>query len=341
MNQPSRYVLFGQTVTVSLQNLLLLLHLYMMIDSTQFHKPTIQLPLRYHAYSIWLFTFSDLKTIVAPKTTFGILNALAVSLLLAPQAPVNRDIIRTILLRTPTVILWVWINLLPFAIDNQRQPAAILEDKHNKPWRTMPSGRMTSTQATRLMYCFYPTAACISYMIGGSRPCLALMALGYAYNDLYLADRNWITRNLINGLGFCCFASGALEVALGTPLTWEHRVILKWLGFIAAVVFSTVQTQDMADQTGDRLRGRQSMPLSVGDGPTRWITALLMVCWTGLAAIYWDLGSTTRMLIGILGFTVAWRTLKRRSIRADKVTFYIWNGWMALLYALPLLSALG
>lgn len=93
-----------------------------------------------------------------------------------------------ILLRAPLVCFWVWINLLPFAIDNQRQPAAILEDKHNKPWRTMPSGRMTRAQAKRLMVCLYPTAACVSLQIGGIRQCVASMALVFVYNDLNLAD---------------------------------------------------------------------------------------------------------------------------------------------------------
>jgi hypothetical protein len=46
-----------------------------------------------------------------------------------------------------------------------------------------------------------------------------------------------------------------------------------------------------------------------------------MICWTGLTAIYWDLGSTTRMLIGTLGITVAYRTLIQCSVKVYKVTF--------------------
>ena len=83
--------------------------------------------------------------------------------------------------------------------------------------------------------------------------------------------------NLINALSFCCFASRALEVALDTPLTREHHFILEWLGIIAAIVFPTVQTQDMANQVGDQLRHRRFMPLALGDGLTRWVTALSMM----------------------------------------------------------------
>lgn len=294
----------------------------------------------FHLYSIWLFTLSDLKTIVVPKTIFGILNAIAI--LADPKVfDEHPTKVITILARAPLVSFWVWINLLPFAIDNQRQPAAILEDKHNKPWRTMPSGRMTGRQARALMLCLYPTAVLFSLKIGGIRQCLALIALGYAYNDLSLADRGWMCRNFINAMGFCCFASGALEVALRTPLTWDHHhTVLKWLGVIAAVVFSTVQSQDMADQVGDRLRGRRSMPLSLGDGPTRWITAVLMVGWVIISTMYWTPGRGAQMGIAVLGLIVARRTLVYRCCRSDKVTFRVWNAWMAGLYALPLLSAL-
>ncbi|KAF2681999.1 hypothetical protein K458DRAFT_391513 [Lentithecium fluviatile CBS 122367] len=298
--------------------------------------------LLFHTYSIWLFTLSDLKTIVVPKTAFGVLNALAFPAHATPRSPNIQGMkVTKVLLRAPLVSFWVWINLLPFTIDNQRQPVAVLEDTHNKPWRTMPSGRMTGAQARRLMLCLYPTAACVSARVGGIRQCLTLMVLGFAYNDLNLADWSWMSRNLINGMGFCCFASGALEVALDTPLTGEHRVVLEWLGIIAAVVSSTVQTQDMADQGGDRLRGRRSMPLTIGDGPTRWVTAVLMVWWAGICAFYWELGNGPRILTGILGLAVAWRTLVQRSCKADKVTFRIWNAWMACLYALPLFSAIG
>jgi 4-hydroxybenzoate polyprenyltransferase len=195
---------------------------------------------------VWLFTLSDLKTIVVPKAVFGILNALAISAIsTSKQEQHTGSSFSGLLMRLPIIAFWVWINLLPFAIDNQRQSAAILEDKYNKPWRTMPSGRMTQGQAKILMIGLYVTAYCASLRLGGVRQCLALMALGFAYNDLNLADWSWFSRNAINALGFCCFASGALEVALNMPLlsSPEHREILKWLGIIAAVVASTWETR--------------------------------------------------------------------------------------------------
>lgn len=295
----------------------------------------------FHVYSVWLFTRSDLKTIVVPQSAFGILNALALS-----QQPNWKNALdRTQLLaRIPTVLFWVWINLLPFAIDNQRQAAAILEDKHNKPWRTMPAGRMTPAQAKTLMFCLYPVAFCASLWLGGIRQCLALMLLGYSYNDLNLADWSWVSRNAINALGFCCFASGSLEVALDMPLqavSSEHRPMLAWLGVIAAVVFSTVQTQDMADQEGDRMRARKSLPLTVGDGTSRRLTAVLVAAWSVFCPLYWGVGRLACLFLGCLGLVIACSMLMFRSVEADKRTFRMWNGWMASLYMLPLVAAIG
>lgn len=295
----------------------------------------------FHAYSVWLFTRSDLKTIVVPQSAFGIISALSLS----PQAGWEHASDRIqVLVRIPTVVFWVWINLLPFAIDNQRQTPAILEDKHNKPWRTMPAGRMTPPQAKTLMFCLYPLAFCASLWLGGIRQCLALMVLGYTYNDLGLADWNWVSRNCINGLGFCCFASGALEVALDMPLQAalsEHRPMLAWLGVIAAVVISTVQTQDMADQDGDRMRARKSLPLTVGDGTARWLTATSVASWSILCPLYWEVGRVSCLCVGSLGLVISCSMLTLRSVEADKRTFRLWNGWMASLYMLPLVSTVG
>lgn len=299
--------------------------------------------LRYHAYSVWLFTLSDLKTIVGPQTMFGIFNGLALQARAGPKDGESGPAL--VFLRIPIVAFWVWINLLPFAIDNQRQQAAILEDKHNKPWRTMPSGRMTPTQAKALMFCLYPAAFCASLYLGGLRQCLSLMVLGFLYNDLRLADWSWISRNLINALGFCCFASGALEVTIQAPLqiippSSEYRRLIEWLGIIAAVVFSTVQTQDMADQEGDLLRKRKSMPLAVGDGTTRCFTAAMMTLWAVVCPLYWIVGNGPSLIVWGLGSGIVVRTLVFRSRSADKTTFRLWNMWMAALYALPLMAAM-
>ncbi|KAL8651747.1 MAG: hypothetical protein Q9210_003078 [Variospora velana] len=173
--------------------------------------PTATASWIFHLRTIWLFTFSDLKTIVGPKTVFGLVNSLAAPEFGVGSSPEAASLLR----RTVIVAVWTWINLLPFAIDNQRQPAAIAEDSVNKPWRPMPSKRLTEQRARQIMFALYPVAGLTSCYFGGLRQCIALVALGYWYNDRGGADSSFVVRNFINACGFVCYSSGAMEVALG------------------------------------------------------------------------------------------------------------------------------
>ena len=286
----------------------------------------------FHLQSIWLFTYTDLKTIVGPTTTFGVLNALCTSEFDIHSSQIPFDTLR----RLPLVLLWTWINLLPFAISNQRQPAAVQEDILNKPWRPLSSGRLTPLQAKRLMLGLYPIAICISIILGAYRQSLSLVLLGYWYNDCKGADTSCVTRNFINACGFICYTSGAMKVALGSHMSTSPALI-RWLLVIGAIVFTTVQTQDMYDQPGDHLRHRQTVPLVLGDNVGRWTIAVPVVLWTGLVPWYWQMRISGYVVPILLGLCVVYRTLTKRNIEDDKLTFRLWNIWLVSLYILPVL----
>ena len=290
-----------------------------------------QWSLIYHLKTIWLFTLTDLKTIVGPMTTFGVINALY-----APNFGLHSASNTAFLSSLSTTAFWTWINLLPFAIDNQRQVGAVEEDRLNKPWRPLPSERLTPKQAEKLVFILYPVAFVTSILYGGWRQNLALMALGYWYNDRQGADL-CISRNFINACGFVCYASGALEVALGVRLPLR-KDLAQWFLVIGGVVFSTVQTQDMYDQAGDLACRRRTLPLVVGDGRSRWITALLMVFWSSFCPWYWDTRLGMSAVVWVTGLVIAFRMLLKRKVMDDKTTFKIWNAWMVLLYLLPIIE---
>ena len=284
----------------------------------------------YHLTTIWLFTLSDLKTIAGPQTIFGILNGFHAPIF---EIAATSSITPGAMTRTA---FWTYINLLPFLIDNQRQPASVEEDRLNKPWRPMPSRRLAPQQAKSLMFLLYTVALFASLCLGGLRQCMSLMVLGYWYNDRGGAA-NCFSRNFINACGFVCFASGALEVALGTILPMKP-VLFKWLLVIGGVVFSTVQLQDMYDQAGDRSCGRQTLPLLVGDATSRWMTALPLIFWSFFSPWFWGVHALEWMLFTAMGLVIASRTLTMREISDDKTTFKIWNAWMVFLYTLPIIS---
>ncbi|KAJ5502593.1 hypothetical protein N7463_005467 [Penicillium fimorum] len=269
--------------------------------------------LRYHSYTIWLLVFSEFKTIVAPSTIFGITNAWAASKYdphvrgaLSPPQSIS-DFLESIG-RALAASLWVMINLIPFAINNQRGEKALAEDRLNKSWRPFPRGRISHECGTRLMIILYIFAPIYSLAFaGGFRHSVALIWLGVWYNNWGGADKNPVVQNIINGLGYTCFASGAMEVALGGSVFSLRRWSERWLLIIVGIIFSTVQLQDMPDQLGDSKRGRRTVPLVWGDTAARWTIALPM----GVSSLWFTISM-------VLASVVALRTLMFRSVRGDK-----------------------
>ncbi|KAF1996803.1 hypothetical protein P154DRAFT_547785 [Amniculicola lignicola CBS 123094] len=287
---------------------------------------------QYHLYTIWLFTFSDLKTVIVPKTTFGIMNALAAPIHgIEPAGSLNPY-------AYGLAFFWVYINILPLLINNQRRDESLAEDAQNKPWRPLPSKRLTQKEAVTLIITLYPIALVLSLAMGGHRQAFALFLLGVWYND-FGGARGPLKRNFINASAYVCLASGAMEVALSRsqPLSLEHS---SWFVVIWLVVFTTGHTQDMSDQAGDVLAGRRTLPIALGDTKTRYLTLGFMCSWAVACPVYWNAPISFFALLSCLGVLVGFRSVTKRTVEDDKTTFRLWNLWMVLLYASPLVTHL-
>ena len=289
--------------------------------------------LSYHAYTLWLFVFSDLKTMVLPSAAFAIFNSMAISLG-QPNIP-ERIWTRTIS-RVPMMLVWAWVNTLAFTVNNQRQPNAAREDELNKPWRPIPSQRLSPVHAKYLAIFAYAISLLVSILAGGgASECILLMFFGFLYNDLKLGDVHWLSRNILNACGFTSFAAGALEIALQAPLA--DREMICWLLMIGGAVCCTVFSQDMYDQVGDAAAGRRTIPLIIGDAPARWYLAFTVVAWSIACSWYWQAGLCTYLIPVLLGCSVAVRTCFKRTVEADRSTFRVYNLWLVSLYSIPLL----
>ena len=287
-----------------------------------------------HAMTIWLFTFSDLKTTVGPSTIFGVLSMLSGPVLTTNSSPGFYEAVGVI----PRTAFWAWINLLPGAIEGQRLPDAIKEDSMNKPWRPMPSKRLSQEAALILVLVLYPIAVVSSLKLGGLRQSLALIVGAYFYFHLGGADGNFFIRNLLNAYCVICFASGAAEVASinQTSMSSLKPITVQWLLLLGGVVLTSIHIQDMHDQAGDKARGRKTLPLVIGDRPARWTIAASMTLWSVLCPKFWELGIISYATSLSLSTLIALRSLSKTSIEDDKQTFRLWNLWLVLLYSLPL-----
>lgn len=301
-----------------------------------------------YTYSLWLFTFSDLKTIIIPSTVFGLANARAAR---PYHCDHHYDTASSwageSLPRLPLVLFWLWIHLLPFTVSNQRDVESIEEDRINKPWRPLPSGRLSRREAGFILVTTYTLAQLYSLWLGtGLVQGAVLVLLGTWYNSLGGADCNPFVRNMINSLGYACFLTGALEAAANQPLFFlvlstrstpsSLAPMASWVAIIAGIVFTTVHSQDMYDQTGDAARQRRTVPLVIGDAPARWMLAVWMVVWGILCPVFWNAAILARVACAVLAGAVALRSLVFRDVDSDKRTFVLWNSWMAIVYALPL-----
>lgn len=270
---------------------------------------------------------------IYPNLIFGVVNTMAGSKMTTNQAPSLLETIHTL----PAVFFWLWMNLLLFNVANQRLPASLVEDEVNKPWRPIPSKRITTSSARHFLLCLVPIVLICAHLQGVVWHSLCLIVLTWMYNDLEGADEHFLVRNIINSLGMGFYSSGAMAIACG-----RHHITsptgYQWIGVVSAIVLTTLQVQDMGDQAGDRLKGRKTLPLVMGDGFARWTIASSVMLWSIAGPAFWRPGMLAYVLPFLTGSTLALRVLLLKSIESDKASWKMWCVWMVSMYLTPLLA---
>ncbi|KAF2237264.1 hypothetical protein EV356DRAFT_481116 [Viridothelium virens] len=283
-------------------------------------------------YTMILFTADDFISILFPN----VLGATLISTTGRPFRLGENACHSKMSLRIPRAFLWVWSNLLLFNISNQRTSDDVQEDRINKPWRPIASGRLSMQQATMIYHALLPIVLTMTLLVGGFMPCLILQSLTYCYNDLN-GSNHWTLRGLINAGGYLSFISGAVEASLGTQHLELNRESLRWLSCVAFAITTTIHSMDLYDQDGDRKRGRLTLPLAFGAKYTRiWIGTVVIVVSVGAPHI---LDSSYLMAIPtlVMGAVVAEESLMKmnQSKIESKRTFRLWCIWITSLYILP------
>ncbi|KAB2569319.1 Fumagillin beta-trans-bergamotene synthase [Lasiodiplodia theobromae] len=227
---------------------------------------------------------------ILPATVFGLATTLSGPLLTTNTSPDYY----AILCRLPLVILSTWMELLVFDLSNQRQPGSAVEDAVNKPWRPIPSGRISEAAARHLLMAAIPATIIKSVLLGTTLETLVFFILTWIYNDLAASESHYLIRTLINALGISTYSASAAAVAARIPaplplplhtytlpLGPQHLTIstpltprfYTWLLLLSLAIFLTITTQDLPDLPGDAAKGRPSMPLAIGEARARWSIA--------------------------------------------------------------------
>ena len=307
------------------------------MNPTKIFATQTLISIRKWLYALWLFTKSDLLTFVLPNTSFGILGAIS-GLLTDPTTSRPPNLL-SILARLPHVIAFNWLNLLIFDISNQRLPAAILEDRFNKPWRPLPSALITRTEADNLLLLAIPIVLAISYSLGLLRASIFLIALSWMNNDLGGGEEYW-TRHALLAAAFAVYNSASLKLAVGSSSSMSKQG-WQWIVIISAVIATTIQIQDLKDQVGDQQRGRRTMPLILGDKMTRWSIVLALAFWGVFVPVFWRVGISGFLIPAVMAAVIGVRVYRWRNTEADRLSWQLWTMWTAMLYVLPLLKSLG
>jgi 4-hydroxybenzoate polyprenyltransferase len=293
----------------------------------------------YHMQTLLLFTGDQLFDTVIPGSAFAIFAALSGHVLGLPEQPTL-----AILSRLPLVSGWLWLVVFQFCLQNQRN--SIEEDAINKPWRPMPSKRISRTQMTYLFASIYVMAAVVSYFLGVFPIFVVYTMLVITYNDLGGSDHSGTTRNLFCGAGFSCYFSGALSIAISPtgsiPIGYSGW---KWTLLIThGVLATTIQTQELRDEAGDRARGRHTLVTELGRKGTLWTVIITVPFWSLYLPLgFFEGGWLTAVLPATLGgclVATAFQAMYCGSNSLDRRMYKIWCLWMFGLCPLPILNAL-
>lgn len=290
----------------------------------------------YHLHTLLLFTGDQILDTVIPGTAFGILAALSGPVLDLPVQPAS-DILK----RIPLISLWLWLAILQFCLHNQSSRNSILEDGINKPWRSIPSNRITAIQTQRLWLYASLTTALVSYHVNILPIFGVYLVLETVYNDYGGGDHSGVARNMLCAAGFTCYFSGALSIALGPEVGMSSEAWQWTLALTAGVLATTIQAQDLRDEEGDRIRGRRTLVTEMGRKLNLYTIMILVPCWTIYLSLYrfltWRIAATLPIMAGMCVVITAFQALNDEGKKLDRRLYKLWCVWMLTFCPLPCL----
>ncbi|KAI0102055.1 UbiA prenyltransferase family-domain-containing protein [Nemania sp. FL0031] len=306
-------------------------------EMSEFGSKSLAGKLAYIPKLIWIFTESNFDTFVVPNTAFGVLGAFASSILTEgfQQQPTALEILR----RFPIVLAFNWYSVFIFDLSNQRSAESIEEDLLNKPWRPIPTGKVTATEARRSLFVAIPLVLLFNYLLGVWRQGLFILILTWMYNDIRGGDE--VIRDLIISVAYGMFNSASLEIAVGGGEYTDINISrggLIWTTMISAVILTTMQVQDLKDQAGDRTRGRQTIALWIGDRFSRVSIAFFVAFWSAACLLFWNPRPYGYVVPALTGAVTAYRVLSVTTPKDDATTWRWWCVWTITLYLLPIIS---
>ncbi|KIM35675.1 hypothetical protein M413DRAFT_32331 [Hebeloma cylindrosporum] len=272
---------------------------------------------QYHLTTLHLFSRADYLTVIPTASVFF------------KESQITDSTKKWALAKST---LWAFIHLLQIALSNQSSGH---EDKLDKPWRPVPSGRITVEQVRRLRWILSAGCLAVSFAAG---PFVLAASLGVTlytilYDDLLLRG-HLIFRNLCIAAGYLASDIGTLTLMKPTRIQRLEAEELRSLVCCALLIFTTFSAHDFPDVGGDKTSGRRTFPI-VAPYASRWIVSSMVILWTTMICYSWSLDAISRGFFFGLGVVIGVRFLLFRDALRDRRTLSLYKIWLIIAHMQP------
>ncbi|KAG2130892.1 UbiA prenyltransferase family-domain-containing protein [Suillus clintonianus] len=287
--------------------------MYSEIPTSSIVATTLRTGLR-HLKTAWLFTKSDFKTVILPVMVFT-------NIVSPRHSP----------LALSRSLSWLWLHLFQCNVSNQSYTTH--EDLLNKPWRPLPSGRISveNSRALRwgLMVFCLGFSSFFSFNVLVTSVVFTILVI---VHDDFGLSRHPICKNLLNVGAYVSFELGSTLVMSDEPSL--DKTSMTALLCSALVILVTIHVQDFQDVDGDRMIGRRTLPIVAPEGSRIYVLCMLPLVSFALAS-FWSLGPLCSVLFILMGIVVGIRCFLVRDEIGDRSNYWMYNIWLMGAHLLP------
>lgn len=274
----------------------------------------------FELYLSFRFIWRDLTTTIVPSLIF-IFTALKTN------PPVTAgDVARALF----GGALYFWLYIYSFCLGDQL--AGVEEDRINKPDRPLPSGLVSYRGAFVRWIVVMALFLAVGFWFGVLKWAILWVFVSVMHN-FGGWDKHWFTKNCVAmPLGNLAELAAAWEIV--RPLT---PLGMRWLLLSPVFTLMTMSVQDFRDVDGDRVIGRRTLPMVLGEETSRRAIAALLLL--ALFVIHFALAPAERsvgvilceLVIAALDLTIVARLLWYRSRQADHKTYMLYTYWYCFI----------
>jgi len=202
------------------------------------------------------------------------------------------------------------------------------EDAVNKPWRPIPSGRISVSSARKLRWFLLPACLLLSLRLGVPDAGLGLTVSILLHNELDLG-RHWAGKNGLCGFGYAFFELGATRLAgINRSLTMAQLAVVS---SSALIVITTIHAQDFRDIEGDQQLGRATFPL-IYPYFSRHTMLPVLLGWSLILISASDLRGPLALGLLALSALTGLRFACLKNVSADRRSYLLYNIWLSLAH---------